>query len=41
MQRTSFLPSVLNVSPRPCEQEIRIKAPALKHHERPKGGQHG
>ena len=38
MQRISFVPAELNAGPRPCEKEIRIKAPRLAHNERPNGG---
>ena len=42
MQRTSLVPSGLIAGPRPCETEIRIKSPQLRHNERPHGGeQHG
>lgn len=35
MQRTSFLPALLDVAPRPTEKEILIKGPSLRHNERP------
>ena len=39
IQRTAFVPAELLAGPRPCEKEIRVKAPVFRHNERPDGGE--
>ena len=39
MQRISFVPVDFFAGPRPCEKEIRVKAPEFRHNERPAGGE--
>ncbi|MDD6142428.1 MAG: hypothetical protein PUD16_02890 [bacterium] len=40
-RRPTLVPSALESSFRPCENEIRVKPPSLRHHERPEDATHG